>query len=182
MAESALKALRAINHAIALVIGMGLLACAGFVLCDIILRQFGASFGGTDEISGYVMAVVSAWGMSFTLLELGHVRIDLLRRRFATPLRVVMDLLSLLVLAVAVSLIALQCWPVLEKSLINQSRANTVLETPLWWVQLPWLAGWLWFALTAWLSLLAALVLVVQQRFIDVERAIGPSAVLENEQ
>jgi len=51
--------------------------------------------------------------------------------------------------------------------------ANTPLETPLALVQLPWFAGWVWFALMAWLTFLAALVLVVQGRFDTADRAIG---------
>jgi len=168
--------LRTLNRGLAVVIGIGLLGCAVFVLADIILRQFGASFGGTDEISGYVMAIASAWGMSFALLELGHVRIDLLRSRAAARGRVLLDLFSMLVLTLTISVIAWLCWPVVEKSLVNDSRANTVLETPLWLVQIPWFAGWCWFALIAWLTLLAALALFAQGRFGTAEKAIGAFA------
>lgn len=176
MAQEILDRLRTLNRAIAILTGIGLLACAAFVLCDILLRQVGASFGGTDEISGYAMAIAAAWGMSFTLLELGHVRIDILRSRMATRGRVLFDLFSMLVLTLTISLIAFQCWPVLAKSIANDSRANTVLETPLWIVQVPWFAGWVWFALMAWLTLMAALVLLVQGRFAATERAIGAFA------
>jgi hypothetical protein len=37
--------LRTINKGVALLVGLGLLACAGFVLLDIIMRQIGTSFG-----------------------------------------------------------------------------------------------------------------------------------------
>ena len=102
MAQDILTKLRRLNRALAILIGIGLLLCAAFVLSDIVLRQIGASFGGTDEISGYAMAIAAAWGMSFTLLELGHVRIDLLRSRVATRGRVLFDLFSMLVLTVTV--------------------------------------------------------------------------------
>jgi hypothetical protein len=82
----------------------------------------------------------------------------------------------MLVLSVTVSIIAFRCWPVLEKSLANHSTANTVLETPLWLVQLPWFAGWIWFALMSWLTLLAALLLFVQGKFTETESAIGAFA------
>ena len=133
-----------------------LVACAVFVLLDIVLRQVGNSFGGTDEISGYVMAIATSWGMAFTLLELGHVRIDLLRARLAPRGRALMDLFSMLVLSAVITLIAWQCWPVLANSLKNASTANTPLETPLAWVQTPWLLGWVWFSLTSWAVLVAA--------------------------
>jgi TRAP-type C4-dicarboxylate transport system permease small subunit len=172
-AEVLLGALRALNRVVAVLVGAGLLACAALVLLDVALRRVHASFGGTDEISGYVMAIATAWGMGYALMELGHVRIDILRARGGPLFRSVFDLFALLTLAGTVSLIALKAWPVVERSLANSSRANTPLETPLALVQLPWFAGWIWFALMAWLTFLAALVLVVQGRFDSADRAIG---------
>ena len=122
--------------------GILLLGCAAVVVLDIVLRQLGRSLGGTDEISGYVMAVVTSWGMGYTLLELGHVRIDLLRSRAGAKGRAMFDLFAMLMLAGTITLIAFRSWPVLARSLANGSRANTPLETPLALVQTPWFAGW----------------------------------------
>jgi len=172
-AEALLGALRRINRGVAILVGAGLLACAALVLTDIVLRQVAHSLGGTDEISGYVMAIATAWGMGYALMELGHVRIDILRAQGGTAIRALFDLFALLVLAGTVSLVALKAWPVVERSLTNSSRANTPLETPLALVQIPWFAGWIWFALMAWLTFLAALVLVLRGAFDAADRAIG---------
>lgn len=173
MEDNLLRSLRRLNHTIALLTGILLLGCAAIVMIDIVMRQLGSSFGGTDEISGYVMAIATSWGMAFTLLELGHVRIDILRGRVGRGGRAFFDLFSMLVLTGTVSLIAFKCWPVVERSLANSSRANTPLETPLAWVQAPWFAGWLWFAVMAWLTFIAAVMLVVKGRFAEAEEAIG---------
>ena len=173
MALRLLTLLRALNKGVAILIGIVLLACAGVVLADIVLRQLGSSFGGTDEISGYVMAIVTSWGMAYTLLELGHVRIDLLRSRVAEKGRAVFDLFSMVVLSGTVSLIAIKAWPVLARSLANDSKANTPLETPLALVQLPWFAGWVWFAVVSWLTFMAALILVMRGDYDQSEAAIG---------
>jgi TRAP-type C4-dicarboxylate transport system permease small subunit len=149
------------------------LACAAFILADIVLRQVGSSFGGTDEISGYVMAIATSWGMAFTLLELGHVRIDILRGRNGPLGRALFDLVAMLALTGTVTLIAYKCWPVVARSLENNSRANTPLETPLALVQIPWFAGWVWFALMAWLTFIAAALMIVRGRFREAETAIG---------
>jgi len=172
-AERVIDILRRMNVGVAILVGIGLLACALFVLTDIVLRQVGTSFGGTDEISGYVMAIATSWGMAFTLLELGHVRIDLLRTRLPGKGRAIMDLMSMLILAAVVSLIAWQCWPVLANSLKNSSTANTPLETPLALVQVPWLLGWVWFAIVSWATLFAAAVLVLRGKLDRAEAAIG---------
>jgi TRAP-type C4-dicarboxylate transport system permease small subunit len=173
MERIVLDKLRSLNRRIAIVTGIVLLGCAAFVLADIVLRRMGSSFGGTDEISGYVMAIATSWGMAFTLLELGHVRIDILRSRTGDLGRALFDLFAMTVMAGTVTLIAFQCWPVVARSLANSSRANTPLETPLALVQIPWFAGWIWFAIVSWLTLLAALVLVAKGRLEESEAAIG---------
>lgn len=173
MAERFLTTLRQVNRWVAILVGVMLLTTAAVVLLDIVLRQVGTSFGGTDEISGYAMAIATSWGMGFALMELGHVRIDLVRARLLPLGRSLLDLFSLLVLSGTITLIALKCWPVVERSMALSSRANTPLETPLWMVQLPWFAGWAWFALMAWLTFIAALVLVLNGRFAASEAAIG---------
>ncbi len=173
MEDTLLHTLRRLNHGVALATGILLMSCAALVLVDIVLRQVGSSFGGTDELSGYVMAIATSWGMAFTLLELGHVRIDILRGRATKLGRALFDLLAMLVLTGTVTLIAYKCWPVVERSLANASRANTPLETPLAWVQIPWFAGWIWFALMAWLTFVAAAMLVFKGRLAEAEAAVG---------
>ena len=106
-----LEKLRSLNRWIAILTGIFLLACVCLVLLDIVLRRLGSSFGGTDEISGYVMAIATSWGMAFTLLEAGHVRIDILRSRTGRVGRSVFDLFSMLVLSSTITLIAVRCWP-----------------------------------------------------------------------
>ncbi len=173
MEQVVLDKLRSLNRWVAILTGIVLLACAAVVLLDIVLRRMGSSFGGTDEISGYVMAIATSWGMAYTLLELGHVRIDILRSRTGRLGRALFDLFAMAVMAGTVTLIAIRCWPVLARSLANSSRANTPLETPLAWVQAPWFAGWVWFAIVSWLTLIAAVLLVIKGRFEQSEAAIG---------
>ncbi len=165
--------LRKINRTIALIVGVLLLCCVAVVVADIVLRQIGHSLGGTDEISGYVMAIATSWGMGYTLLELGHVRIDLLRGRVAEKGRALFDLFGMLSLASTITLIAYWCWPVLSRSLTNGSRANTPLETPLAFVQLPWFAGWVYFMVVAWLTFIAATQLVLRKDYEAAESVIG---------
>ena len=171
-----IQRLRALNKGVALMVGFGLLACAAFVLTDIIMRRFGTSLGGTEEIAGYAMALATSWGMSYTLLELGHVRIDILRTRFQTFGKAVFDVFSICVLTGVVITIAIKSWPVVERSLVNGSRANTPLETPLIWVQAPWFAGWVWFAIMSTLLSIAALSLLVKRRFDDKDSIISAFA------
>ena len=173
MALHILHWLRRGNRAIALVVGLALLLCAGLVVMDVLLRRLGHSIGGSDDIAGYTMAIATSWGMAYALMELGHVRIDILRSRLMGRLRATLDLVALLALAGTVSLVALRSWPVLERSILNNSRSNSAMQTPLAWVQAPWFAGWIWFALVAWVTFLCALWLVVTRDSRSAEAAIG---------
>ena len=173
MAQQILNLMKRVNRGVAMLIGIVLLGCAAFVLVEIVVRKLGSSLGGTDEISGYVMAIATSWGMGFALLELSHVRIDFLRGRVGQLGRALFDLFSMFVLSGTVTLIAVRCWPVVERSINNGSRANTPLETPLALVQIPWFAGWVWFAIVAWCTLFAAVLLVLRGEFEQSEAAIG---------
>ncbi|EFL89255.1 TRAP transporter small permease subunit [Ahrensia sp. R2A130] len=173
MAERILIGLRSLNRGVAIITGVMFLACAALVLVDIVLRRLGNSLGGTDEISGYVMAIGTAWGMAYALLELSHVRIDFLRSNTSTKWKAVFDLVSMFTLASTVSIIAVQCWQVVAATLKNNSHANTPLETPLALVQVPWFAGWIWFAIMAWLTFIAAMALVAKGEFQKAESFTG---------
>jgi TRAP-type C4-dicarboxylate transport system permease small subunit len=182
MIETLAVALRRINSGLALVVGLVLLATAGFVVADITLRQLSHSFGGSDEISGYVMAGVASWGLSYALTELAHVRIDLIRLKLQSRGRAMMDLFAMTVSAAAVSVIAYQAWPVLEKSLLRGSRANTPLETPLWIPQAIWFSGWVWFAVSSCLVVLLALVMVMRADYPAADALIGARGEAEEAQ
>lgn len=168
--------LRKLNQAIAMIVGVGLLGMAAFVVADIALRQVHASFGGSEELAGYAMALVSSWGMAYALLELGHIRIDLLRSRTQGTLRALFDVFSMIIMSAVVVTIAIKCWPVVERAVENGSRANTPLATPLAWVQVPWFAGWVWFAVMSCLVTLAAISLLLRGRADETEPLIGAFA------
>ncbi len=171
--DGTLGVCRAINRLT--LIGLGVLIWGGvmIVLIDITLRLFGFSLGGTDEISGYIMAISAAWGMGYTLTALGHIRIEALRDLCGTNFKLLYDVLAIAAVAVVVTLIAFKGWPVVETSIRNQSRANTPLETLLWTVQLPWFIGWIWFAVVAWIQFLASLILIAQGKAERAMQLIG---------
>ena len=168
--------LRAINHGVALAVGLGLLACAAFVLADIICA------GSVRALEEPKKSRATRWRSRrlgvcpFTLLELGHVRIDLLRTRFQTFGKALFDVFSMCVMSGVIITIAIKAWPVVERSIVNGSRANTPLETPLAWVQLPWFAGWVWFALMSTLTTICAISLLVKRRHGETENIIGAFA------
>ena len=83
------------------------------------------------------------------------------------------DVFSMIVMTGVVVTIAIKAWPVVNRSLVNGSTANTPLETPLALVQTPWFAGWVWFAAVAWLVFIAATSLILKGQFKSADDAIG---------
>ncbi len=180
MIDQVYGALERANRAVALILGITLLLTVAFILTDVLMRRFGlGSLGGSDEISGYVMAAVASWGLGCALIQRAHVRIDVMRQRLAQRGRAVMDIFAMIVTNATVLLIAYHCWPVLEKSLDRGSRANTPLETPLWIPQGIWFSGWLWFALTATLLTLIGIAYLASGRREAFEAALGIGSELE---
>ncbi len=171
------EGLRRANRGVAIALGLLLCATVAFVIADITLRAFGSSLGGSDEISGYVMAIVTSWGFGFALGELAHVRIDLVRRRVARPVRAALDLLALGTTAAVACVVAWRSWAVLGKSLERGSRANTPLETPLWIPQSLWWAGLVWFAVVACVCLVLAFLLLARHDHDGLDRVAGTEAL-----
>lgn len=182
MVERLVSALRRANDVLAVVTGAALLATVAFILADICLRQLGASFGGTDEISGYVMAGATSWGMGYALLTLAHVRIDLARMKLLPMGRALADVLAASILTATTLVIAVQTWPVLSKTIAAGSQANTPLETPLWIPQVIWWSGWLWFAFSASALLLCALSHLCRRDAPAVDAIIGVRPEVEEAQ
>jgi TRAP-type C4-dicarboxylate transport system permease small subunit len=165
-----------VNTGIALLCGLALLATVGLVLAEIVLRQLaGRGLGGSDEIAGYVMAGVAAWGFSYALVERAHVRIDVLTGRLPPAGRSAFDFLALLSLLAVSAIVTWYAWIVLSRSFLRSSRANTPLETPLWIPQSVWFGGWAWLTLVTACLVLCLVALILRRQFAEVQAVAGAS-------
>lgn len=161
------------NERVAVAAGLLLLISVVVTLYDIVARPFQMSLGGTDELSGYAMAIATSWGISYALTSMAHVRIDLLRARCSSRGQALFDAIAIVSLAVVALVIAYRVWPVLTKTIKFSSTANTTLETPLWIPQSLWLAGWMWFALSSIIIAVSVFIYVVKGQFDDVNAIAG---------
>lgn len=149
---------RTISRVIAWLLGAMLLATILLIAVEVVTRKlFGHSFRFVHEYSGYLLAVFSAWGLSHTLLERAHIRIDILYKTANLTIQRCMDLLSIVSMAVIALLVAFYGYPLLERSLTNGSLSNTTMSTPMWIPHLIWLAGYVWFSLVTLLLVLRGL-------------------------
>lgn len=163
--------------------GALILLAAVLIGVDVVLRvAFNRSIGGADELSGYALAIGTAWGLGAALLDRAHIRIDSLYIVFPTPIRLALDLLALMLFAGFFGIIAWHGIGVLQQSLQSGSRSQSALETPLFIPQAIWLAGLALFLLTSLVLLLYVLGLAVSGRTQDMARAIGTRSAEEEVQ
>jgi TRAP-type C4-dicarboxylate transport system permease small subunit len=167
------------------IIGGAMLLIASLVICvDITLRYtISKTLGGADELSGYALAISSAWGFSAALLSRSHIRIDTLYVRVRTRVRAALDLLSLVTFASFIALITWHAWGVVRQSWDSGSRSLSELETPVIIPQALWFAGLVFFVMVALLLLARSLQAVLTGDLPKLFELIGSkSAVAEAEE
>jgi TRAP-type C4-dicarboxylate transport system permease small subunit len=161
----------AIARAGAIAGGGMLLLAAVLVALDITLRTlFARTIGGADELSGYALAIATAWGMSFTLLQRAHIRIDSLYELCPRWLRAGLDLLSLLGMLAFMALVAWHGWGVLAQSVASSTRSISALGTPLAIPQALWLGGLVFLLLVVVVLLIEGAVALARR---DLGRLFG---------
>lgn len=137
--------------------GVLLFAACFMIGIEVVGRKFfGFSFEGVDELSGYVLAIASAWAFGFTLISRTHVRIDTLYVAMPARVRIAMDMLAAASIVAFFGFVAWFAWLLLQRSLLLSARAMTPLQTPLAIPQALWLAGLVLFVLIAAALLLRA--------------------------
>ena len=144
-----LLAVNGIAMICALVAGVAVAALAILILIDIIGRSIGHSVQGTDELGGYVLALCGSLGLSWTLINRAHPRIDLGFRLFSPTMR---NLLHVLAQGTMFLFSLFMTWHALTEfraTLQFGAVTNTPLQTPLWLPQSLWLMGLVLFTLTA---------------------------------
>ena len=136
------RAIRQVARASAWIGGAMLLVCAILVTIEVVLRKlFVVSVGGANEYSGYALAVGASWAFAYTLLNRGHIRIDVVHRYLPRRFRLALDLLSILCLAAFMTVLAWHAANVLLSSIRLGATSNTPISTPLWIPQSLWVIG-----------------------------------------
>ena len=160
--------------------GALLIFAALMTTLDVILRKvINWSFGGADEIAGYLFAISTAFAFAFTMLHRAHVRIDALYRVFPRPVRIVLDLVGFLALGGFLTLITHRAYHVWWGSFENSSVSITPLVTPLALPQGFWLIGLVFFMVVFVLVLLRVILALAQQDWFKVSTLIGARSLEE---
>jgi TRAP-type C4-dicarboxylate transport system permease small subunit len=159
-----------------------LLLITSIAICiDITLRYtLSWTVGGADELSGYALAIASAWGLSAAVLTRSHIRIDTVYVRVRTRVRAVLDLLSLAAFMFFFSLVTYHAWGVLKQSWVSDSHSLSEIQMPLVVPQSLWVLGLVFFVLVSVLLFTRGLRAFVMGDFDRLFALIGSkSAVAE---
>jgi TRAP-type C4-dicarboxylate transport system permease small subunit len=167
------------------IVGGALLLIASIVICiDITLRYtLSWTVGGADELSGYALAIASAWGLSAAVLTRSHIRIDTVYVRVRTRVRAVLDLVSLAAFVFFFSLVTYHAWGVLKQSWVSDSHSLSDIQMPLVVPQSLWVLGLVFFVMVSVLLFARGLRAFVMSDFDGLFALIGSkSAVAEAEE
>src|SRR6185295_10242898 len=167
------------------IVGGAMLLIASIVICiDITLRYtISKTLGGADELSGYALAIASAWGLSSAVLTRSHIRIDTLYVRVKSRVRASLDLLSLAVLIFFFSLVTYYAWGVLKQSWSSDSHSMSEIQMPLIFPQGLWVLGLAFFVFVSALLFARGLRFLMKGDLDSLFALIGSkSAVAEAEE
>ena len=184
MLDGALRAAEKVARGGVWVSGALFLAAAFMIAVDVIARKaFAFTIGGSDELSGYCLAMGAAWSYAFALQHRANIRVDAVYKYFPRPGRALLDIVALVGLAAFIAVVGTYAFEVLAASLRFGSHANTPLQTPLWIPQAIWFAGLAFFLVTLFLVTLKALLLFSRKQYVELDRLAGlPSASEEVEE
>lgn len=177
--RTALKLFGSISRACAIVAGWALLAISVATCIEILGRKyFDFSFRGLDEIGGYLLAGVSAFGFAYALSKHSHMRVTLLFPYVPAPVQSLLNVLAMASLAAMAAFCAWRGGAEVLDVLTTGKRSNTPLSIPLWMPQSIWFAGMVLFAVGAVLMALHSVALLIRDR-LQLNRTYGPLSLEE---
>jgi len=170
-ARSALRGTARVMNAAA---GWMFFVCAAFITFDVLARNFlGFSSKSTTEVTGYMLAFGMAWGLAHTLLERGHVRVDMLVNRMPLGVRQYLHTVALLLLALFAGYATYGAISLAKESFDFGATDMSALRVPLVLPQSLWAFGLTMLFVTVLALLAEALVLLAMRRGAEIDRLVS---------
>ena len=159
--------------------GFATILLSATIAIDVVARKlFSVSIKGTDELSGYLLAIVSTAGFAYALYMRAHTRIDVLLDRVGPRLKTALNLAEVATMFAFACFAAWQCIDTLRDTIRFQSISTSSLRMPLWIPQSIWVVGMIAFAMTAFALFLRALLTLYRSPW-TFNRTFGPPTVEE---
>ena len=131
-----------VSGGFAILSGYGFIALSILIVTEVVARKlFGVSLQSVDEISGYVLAVISPFAFAYALMVNAHTRIDILYGNLSGGKRRLLDVLAYLAIAGVAGFMIWTVWKVLVGSWKYGTVSIGILSIPLWIPQVFWFVG-----------------------------------------
>ena len=131
-----------ISGAFAILSGYAFIGLSLLIVTEVVARKlFGRSLQSVDEISGYVVAVISSFAFAYALIMNAHTRIDIFYGKFSNRARQLLDVLAYMVIAGVAGFMTWTAWTVLSVSWKFGTVSIGILSIPLWIPQSLWFIG-----------------------------------------
>lgn len=150
---------------------------------EVLMRKLlNISTGGTDELTGFALAIATAWSLPIALLDRAHIRIDSLYARFPTRMIAILDIVGVLAFLVVFANLSWFAWGVFKTSWKLGAVSQSGIGVPLIWPQGLWVAGLALFVLTCLLLLIRAIGLFARGDHDAITRLVGSRSIEEETQ
>jgi len=170
----------AVSRFLARLGGALILICAFLVSLDVVFRNvFKLAIFESYELTGYGIALATAFGLSWALVTKAHIRIEVIYNLLGVKPRAYLDICALAALSVVATvlvyygaLVALDNWEL-------GASSNSTLHVPLAIPQGLWLLGLFWFAVCVSVLLVVAVSAVAHNQHQQVQEMFGIATVSE---
>ena len=167
--------MKKLERAAAWIFGLVFLALAAGVAIETISRKvLNKSLQGIDELGGYALAVGASLAFAVALAARAHIRIDVVHDRLPKALRVGLNLLATLLLALCALAVLWMAWLALADTIQFNATAQTPWATQLKYPQGLWVLALALFALCAVIECMRIGALAVRGRVDEIDRSYGP--------
>ena len=163
----------------AIVAGWALMAISVATCIEIFGRKYFAfSFQGLDEIGGYMLAGISAFGFAYALSTRSHMRVTLLFPYVPGWFQALLNVMAMLTLAAVAAFCAWRGWFEVVEAATTGKRSNTPLQVPVLIPQAIWFAGMVLFTAGAIVAAIHAASLLFRDNAL-LNRLYGPQSLDE---
>jgi len=169
-----------LDRVLAMIFGISLLALALAVAVETVMRKvFNRSLQGVDELGGYILAVTAALSFAIALHSRTHIRIDLVHDHLPRLLRVMLNIVAMLSLALCALAALYMAWTALMDTIQFNATAQTPWATPLKYPQSAWVAALALFTVVAIVEAVRALALLFTGNAARIDHQYGPRGTKE---
>ncbi len=139
-----------ITETASLVCGVLLILSAFYVSAELLSRKFlNIALLGSNEISGYVVAIGTSWAFGYALMKRSHIRIDVFYRYLPPRWLFAVDVLAAASLAAFEIIFVWYATHFLAQTWTRNSHSITSLDAPLWIPIFAWYLGWVVFLIAS---------------------------------